>query len=75
MNWIKVSDRFPDDGQKVVFYVRNREVAFCGDFAKNEEILNVLKENVFRDSLDGWWFEDEEITHWMPLPDLPKDDE
>jgi hypothetical protein len=71
--WISVKDRFPSHQQKVVFYVKGRNECFCGFFEKYTEHSRILKdkENIFFENLDTWWFEDEEITHWMPLPEMP----
>lgn len=71
--WISVKEKYPDDGQEVIFYVKNRGTTFSGYFKKNENILNIPRKNVFRDNLSDWWFEDEEITLWFPLPELPKE--
>lgn len=71
--WISIKERYPENEQKVVFYIKERELCYVGDFEEEDEIMNVKRKNVFRESVNGWWFEDEEITHWLPLPPLPKD--
>lgn len=75
MEWIKCTDRFPDHHQKVIFYVKDRGECFCGFFEKIPEYRGILKNcrNIFYENLDNWWFEGEEITHWMPLPSPPKE--
>lgn len=71
--WINVKDKYPDDGQKVIFYVKDRDDCFCGYFRNNIAILNSIRKHAFYENLDEWWFEDEEITLWFPLPELPKE--
>lgn len=73
MNWIKVSERLPEDGANVCFYNEDRDSIFGGYFQK--EGTAIVPNNSFRENLDDWWFDEEKITHWMPLPDLPKDEE
>ena len=64
INWIKCSERMPEIDQKVVFYNKDRDFCYCGYFCEDKG---------FRENLDDWWFEDEEITHWMPIEHPPKD--
>ena len=73
MEWISVKDRFPEHNQKVIFYVKNREECFCGFFNKISENRRLSKQNknIFYENLDNWCFEDEDITHWMSLPETP----
>jgi len=74
--WINVKDKYPDHNQKVIFFVKDRQQCFCGIFEKFPEhrIISSTITNIFFENLDDWWFEDETITHWMPLP-LPTKDE
>lgn len=67
--WIKVQDKFPVHEQDVIFYNKDRDMIFVGRFYLQWGSINYAH---FRENLDDWWFEDEEITHWMPLPDPPK---
>lgn len=66
--WIGVKDRLPEDGQLVVIYdPENQPTVWPSKYDK--------KNGVFL-SCEGW-FEQEEITHWMPLPlppAAPKDE-
>lgn len=61
--WINVNDKLPDDQQPIIFYVKDRDQCFCGYLDYDP------KHPKFRENIDDWWFDDEEITHWMPLPE------
>ena len=63
--WISVKDQMPKDEQKVLFFVRDRENMYAGQFFSERQR--------FEENLDGWWFDEENITHWMPLPEPPKE--
>ena len=58
--WIPVSERLPKDGQRVIVYDNS---AFFGvAWRENNE----------------WWadefiYDDGDVTHWMPLPEPPKE--
>lgn len=64
-NWIKCSDRMPEEDKKVLFvkktWGKNKEI-HIGNF----------------DSKMKWWqagsgvIKNEYVTHWMPLPEPPK---
>ena len=57
--WIKCSDRLPDDGVWVLIY----QEGYVFDMASYSE-RNDLFENGYE------WLEG--VTHWMPLPEPPK---
>ena len=78
MQWISVKDKLPSHLEKVIFYVEERNEYYCGFFQKfleNGRIGSPKAENIFFENLDNWWFEGENITHWMPLPEPPKPDQ
>ena len=67
--WIKCSDRLPEEGKNVILYDGNE--AFCGDISldRDKRICGGMQ------ACDGvcyGWSEKNEITHWMPLPIPPK---
>lgn len=65
MQWIKCSERMPEEGIKLLLY----------DQQDNMSIGQLDKVNGdYYWLLDGWkkWDLDTQ-THWMPLPDKPKD--
>ena len=70
--WIKCSDRLPNKDQKVLFYVLDREKMYAGYFTKDHRCCSLPSEK-FVENLGDWWFDEETITHWMPLPKLPEE--
>jgi hypothetical protein len=79
--WISVKDRLPDKNGKYLCY--------CGEsFIKTTDIYSFAKnlkkvdKYDFRDKKAGWYSYDSEwgyfersgVTHWMPLPEPPKED-
>ena len=68
--WISVKDRLPEPGQKVIFYVSEREESFAGSYVVDD--YRSTMSGKFRENLDWWWFDEEPITHWMPLAEAPK---
>ena len=72
IGWISVKDRLPEDGEGVLALVSGK----CGNvtFESAYELAEYSKK-------DGWIlcyfpeFADPDVSHWMPLPELPKEDE
>lgn len=58
--WISVKERLPEEGERVLF--------FCDDV----DIGYFFKERGWHFLDGGDWFEINEVTHWMPLPEPPK---
>ena len=78
MEWIKTSDRMPPSDESS-FGPSDRVLIVYRD----ESELDVMIACFVRTRLDsdqGMWFPDDgeddlscdQVTHWMPLPDLPK---
>ncbi len=73
--WIKKSDKLPSEGQEILF--------------SHTEIYNPLNGNKVKPTVFGGWYrqnkvyswfgefnkpkESQEFTHWMPMPDSPKE--
>lgn len=74
MKWIKCSEAMPEMGQEVLIYYNVKELKFIG-FSWLVENSRYKKDNEiwFRDSdcCDRTYYEREEITHWMKLPEEP----
>jgi len=65
MEWIKVADKLPEEGQIVIYYFSVTGIDI-GQYNKDEETgINVFS------GCNGWLGDD--VTHWMPLPKSPKE--
>ena len=73
--WISVEESLPDDDVDVIVYIAS----------KKENVDSVIAITQYTHSMhgyniEGWcspWqycFWDREVTHWMPLPEPPKED-
>ena len=71
--WIPVSERLPEVGQEVlVWYHRSYNVAYLQKM-KPVKLQPPQFNNV---EMFEWCFgdfEDFDVTHWMPLPEAPKE--
>lgn len=73
MGWIKTSEKLPKADEPVFI---------CG-IAGGREFLSASVRNIDMHGSDAWVFpegffsdgDDPQITHWMPLPDPPPDEE
>lgn len=77
MEWISVKDRMPADCKPVLMCV-SREARekdrSCGIFVGNFHDIGSKFFAVECIYGDGWIpFDVEDITHWMPLPEMPND--
>lgn len=77
-NWISVKDRLPEY-QQFCLLVEVTKVSnetdlktFYLGWLECEKEINALNDMWFLDG-DGRWVEKESITHWMPLPEPPKE--
>lgn len=62
--WIKCSERLPDDAQLVLFRLKNR--------AKTEKGIHLAGCQTFETEYCCDWHHYEEVSHWMPLPNPPE---
>jgi hypothetical protein len=62
--WIPCSERLPQKGKYVLLWSEDSPGVFTGVYFCERFIVN------------GFWgkVEDLSITHWMPLPELPKEE-
>lgn len=58
--WISVEERLPEVGESVLGYTKERDECFV-----------VTYSNTFKSFFSGQ-FPNDNITHWMPLPEPPK---
>ena len=70
MEWIKCSDRLPLENENVILYDGNE--VFCGNYfkGKNDRICYGVQAC---DGICYGHYNKYKITHWMPLPDKPRD--
>ena len=70
MEWISVKDRLPDHGQQVIGFIPDefiftcdydQELGFC-------DYWDIETENMYYRPFN------DHVTHWMPLPEAPKQD-
>ena len=72
MNWISVKDRLPENMQTVIYRLSVPTVKGptwkidYGEWDANEQSFF----GEFFDYRDLQW----DVTHWMPLPDMPKEE-
>ena len=66
--WIPVTERLPEDGQKVLAIYTINEILPVIRYA----VLSYSTDDGFHDYEEGY-YEWTGITHWMPLPEPPKD--
>lgn len=71
MEWIKTKDRLPENRQPILF--SNGSIIQKGVFLSRYINRHTDAKNVFNGDDEGFYLMLEHtITHWMPLPDLPK---
>ena len=64
--WISVEDRLPDAGEKVIV---------CG--VKNGMHVGAFRGKLRPGNNRRWWWKKDtilEVTHWIPIPQMPKED-
>lgn len=77
--WISVKDRLPKKNDRYLCVLENRVITICS-FARN---LKKVDKYDFNSNKSGWYDYDSEwghyeisnVTHWKPLPELPKGEE
>ncbi len=69
--WINVEERLPQKDQKILFYVLDRDQIYAGYYSIDSSRSTIAVPR-FRENLHDWCFDEEDITHWMPLPNPPE---
>ena len=77
--WISVKDKMPNIGQRVLVYAVGKIDGFIGESVI--EICERFVQRIFPSSVGEavwsspyqYFHTDYEITHWMPLPEPPKE--
>lgn len=77
MEWIKCTDRLPDEPGRYLVLLDRKAPDNLGGDERYVTILRFLDEGKFRLPVHmPKWINDaihEEVTHWMALPKLPED--
>ena len=68
--WISVKDRLPEAGSRVLVFDETSEEFDLWSLEPRESEWCPIG---WYDSA-GWFRRGDEITHWMPLPEPPKED-
>lgn len=64
MNWIKTSERLPEETEEYIVFGGNQGTVTTMEFhAKNQQWWS----DIFNQYVDSTL-----VTHWMPLPEPPK---
>ena len=81
ISWINVKDRLPNENGSYLVVYKAFQYAFVGvrQFAK--DLYSIDKHKFPKKHRPGWYEYDDEygynernnITHWMPLPNLPEE--
>lgn len=61
--WISVKDRLPENDERVLVCLNNVASAMCNGKIDTDRFLK-----------NGWVRWNKYVTHWMPLPEPPKED-
>jgi hypothetical protein len=72
-NWISVKDKLPTVGENVLASVDGKlQIMTYGSWPENGKTQYAWC--MVYDGLDGdgYFDEDYNVTHWMPLPEVPK---
>ncbi len=81
VGWISVKDRMPEPEQEVLVIAHgwSGRLLYIGSYQRMEaqtSWLTGVTSKASDWSLWGWsYLREPEVTHWMPLPDPPKDTE
>ena len=67
--WIPVTERLPEYGVRVL----------ATDMYEGDDYTGIWTREEYKDDADGcwhddhgWWHAIDDVTHWMPLPKVPK---
>jgi len=75
--WIPVSERLPEVDMPVMVLYSTESKFNPGGVSFTYDVLRLARNRIWRSPYAGdddpWFFDLDGITHWMPLPPLPKE--
>ena len=73
MEWISVKEKLPEskDDSVIVYFARNRTIGMVHIQDYFDDITNGIGKNF--NQLYTKWYISQGVTHWMSLPEIPKD--
>ena len=80
-NWISVEDRLPEKKGDYLVCTKNNDIKVMPFFIERNTSSAVYGKGFCiwvrgrRTNDDDWWKPVGYVTHWMPLPELPKEGE
>lgn len=66
--WVSVEDKLPEPEKEVIILDKRKHIDI--DFLTHDGVGGYY----WWKSDETIWCDDDEITHWMPIPQLPKED-
>lgn len=69
--WIPVTERLPEYDARVLAFDMRAKNKYIGIWTREKDPDD--GNDCWFDSA-GWWYAFDEITHWMPLPEPPKEE-
>lgn len=69
--WIPVTERLPEYDARVLAFDMRAKNKYIGIWTREKDPDDG---NDCWFDLAGWWYAFDEITHWMPLPEPPKEE-
>ena len=71
VEWISCKDKMPEDNMTVLFCYVSENGVKSVHYGYHQTIRGMGSS--WAKTSGGWQYCDEDVTHWMPLPEPPKD--
>lgn len=68
--WISIDDKLPKEGQQVIIYFKQTGI----DIMKYHDLEGTEDEKMGKNLFTGRGFLTDDVTDWMPLPNIPQED-
>ena len=69
MDWIKMTDQCPKENQRVIIYFEGTGI----DIMEYHDLEGTEDEQMGKELFTGRGFLTDDVTHWMPLPERPRE--